>query len=429
MKRNLLRLLCSMLLISSTLCLVAQKIQHPEIQKHNQMNGKQLLAAEQTKFENRAILTEYDSTYDWTWDTTRIPEWKLAGKMINMVYDANSNLIENLHQSWTNSSWINDYKENKTFAGRRFIEQTKEVWNGNAWVKNLKLTDSYDSNGNVTKAVGQIGKGADWEDEYAVLMTYDVHNNNTELIFQLWKNSSWQNAAKHLRTYDTDNNLTKDTEMKWNDSIWVNWSQGLYTFKKNKLRSYTFQSWKKSTWEDNLLVTFIYDNNDSLTDIIDQVWRNGSLENSSKQTYFKDDIINYFWDKTTWIKVSDEIYLHDSKGNITDRTFKSYFFEDNNNKIYYGDSTHFFIKNIPNGIVKNEISDKVLLYPNPSPGKFTVKLENNHSIKMLEIYNSVGAKIVEQTSGEVTINEVTKGMYMLKIYDEEKVYCKKIMLE
>jgi hypothetical protein len=77
--------------------------------------------------------------------------------------------------------------------------------------------------------------------------------------------------------------------------------------------------------------------------------------------------------------------------------------------------------------------DNVIIYPNPSDGRFRV-LSREGNIKNLEVYNISGDKVyvitnLRQQINEIDLSGLEKGIYFLKISEAEKVYTKKILIK
>jgi hypothetical protein len=72
---------------------------------------------------------------------------------------------------------------------------------------------------------------------------------------------------------------------------------------------------------------------------------------------------------------------------------------------------------------------KVILYPNPT--KKSITISGLNEIATVEIYNSIGAKLLNTTfNGETTLNiDFPSGIYFAKIKSEEKTVVKKIIIE
>ena len=59
---------------------------------------------------------------------------------------------------------------------------------------------------------------------------------------------------------------------------------------------------------------------------------------------------------------------------------------------------------------------KATLYPNPTSDNFTIEMENE--IKSVEIYSLQGQKVMSATSKNVNVSSLSKGMYLVRIEDE-----------
>ena len=86
------------------------------------------------------------------------------------------------------------------------------------------------------------------------------------------------------------------------------------------------------------------------------------------------------------------------------------------------------------GIEDNIMNVDLLIYPNPSNGKFFIETSNtNNSISKCVIYNSIGAIIIEQTlingSNNIDISEYTEGIYFIKITNNNVSITEKIIIE
>ena len=75
-----------------------------------------------------------------------------------------------------------------------------------------------------------------------------------------------------------------------------------------------------------------------------------------------------------------------------------------------------------------------LVYPNPSTG--TLKLESDKlEIQNVEVYNLFGEKVFQtsninhQIENEINLSFLSKGVYLVRVYDESKGYDKKIVIQ
>ncbi len=90
------------------------------------------------------------------------------------------------------------------------------------------------------------------------------------------------------------------------------------------------------------------------------------------------------------------------------------------------------IKDITLGSDNKEISLDNSLYPNPNSGKFAIR---NPQIQRIEIYNLLGEKVYSASNSNlndefvIDISEFPKNMYLVKIYDHNTFYNKKILIQ
>jgi len=100
--------------------------------------------------------------------------------------------------------------------------------------------------------------------------------------------------------------------------------------------------------------------------------------------------------------------------------------------ISLGDSTYMYYHTAVTGIPVLR-SDNLVVYPNPSKGKFT--LSEFGSVNAIEIYDIQGhqvysdKRVKQQTSQEIDLSGYAKGIYFIKIYDGTKKYSRKVVIQ
>jgi len=86
------------------------------------------------------------------------------------------------------------------------------------------------------------------------------------------------------------------------------------------------------------------------------------------------------------------------------------------------------------GIEENNNITDFMFYPNPSNGKFTF-LENSGNINSIEICNMLGEIIHnisysnQQISHEIDLSSYPKGIYLVKLYDGERIHLEKLVIQ
>ena len=96
-------------------------------------------------------------------------------------------------------------------------------------------------------------------------------------------------------------------------------------------------------------------------------------------------------------------------------------------------ASNFNYLTIPTVVLTTSINDINLanalkIYPNPSTGKFSIE-SNGIAYNRIEIYNIMGEKVLQQTSKDIDITNSPKGIYFVEIYDGDKMYTEKIIVQ
>lgn len=74
------------------------------------------------------------------------------------------------------------------------------------------------------------------------------------------------------------------------------------------------------------------------------------------------------------------------------------------------------------------------VYPNPNTGKFTLIASSAINNGLIEIYSSLGEKIYYQSflsskNNQINLVNISRGIYLLKVINEELIYTKKIVID
>lgn len=78
-----------------------------------------------------------------------------------------------------------------------------------------------------------------------------------------------------------------------------------------------------------------------------------------------------------------------------------------------------------------ELSDEIVVFPNPSNGVFNVVLDNSDAAYSVEILSFSGQKVFEKlntTDTIISVNHLSSGIYILKITNDSKTVVKKIVI-
>jgi hypothetical protein len=79
------------------------------------------------------------------------------------------------------------------------------------------------------------------------------------------------------------------------------------------------------------------------------------------------------------------------------------------------------------GISDGPLDASIVLFPNPSDGRFLVK-SGSHPIEKMEVYNAVGMKMLTVFEGkEIDLSGLASGIYFVKIYGDGQVQTARAM--
>lgn len=76
------------------------------------------------------------------------------------------------------------------------------------------------------------------------------------------------------------------------------------------------------------------------------------------------------------------------------------------------------------GITQNDISSKIIIYPNPAAAMLTIQLENSFVIDKINIIDLTGKVIISKTydTSSVNVEKIATGMYIIEAYFGEKKF-------
>ena len=165
------------------------------------------------------------------------------------------------------------------------------------------------------------------------------------------------------------------------------------------------------------------------------------FSNGTQDIFFAkyDSSGNYLWAKSIG-SISEDFGISIAADDLDNVYITGYFYETADfdagtgtaNLTSNGSCDIFFAKYSGDIVAVPDIalSGKLLIYPNPSNGKFIIKLQGEHQEMNVEIYNAFGENILRKTtSNEIDLSAAPKGIYFVKIYNGVKIQTEKIVIQ
>lgn len=90
---------------------------------------------------------------------------------------------------------------------------------------------------------------------------------------------------------------------------------------------------------------------------------------------------------------------------------------------------------LPTGInIIKPQENTISFFPNPTSGVFIITFPENFRKGKIEINNVMGEKIYidvvdRESKKEINLKNISAGIYFVKVFDGEKSYCKKLIVE
>ncbi len=336
------------------------------------------------------------------------------------------------------------------------------------WQEEEKAEITCDANGNMIKAIGQEKEwGSEWINDYKTELEYNNDGNIEYIIYSVWgeEDNKWIVEDKTEYVYNEDKKLITESVKDWNNETSQFEETMKYDFSydsngnlileiRNDWDNETSQ-WKKSTKKG-------YSNDDS-GNIIEELFFSWDSENSqwreatSKDEYTYDDNGNpigeiyYFWDIDHWSSDMKYQYTYDLSKDLTDLIIPvlGFFLPDYDenitnkpvNYISYDFDSDVSWVNSDRGIYYystvnsssvNDISGgfQIKVFPNPVTDYIQFDIDSRTNIKV-EIFDIQGQEVLNEimsSDKRISVSHLKKGLYIVKLNTNNKIYRSKIVV-
>jgi hypothetical protein len=419
----------------------------------------------------------YDSdgrtaSYKYYWWRSITNQW-VDRYEISYVYNANGNLtdwIYNEYDTITNAWVPNEHDILVYNFANRLISETWNYYN--------KVNDSwfigelwkYDETGGLIEHYYKSWDYYNYIIENGYRYTYDLNDMDmpTETVGQDWDTISdnWINTSQVISEYTNDTILDLETINEWAGSYWALNGQNTYSYTNDLLTGINYQYWDEGsmTWLNSGRDYYSYNANSLLAEYLYQYWDGASWVNYYKYLYSYDEngnrtsLVNMRWYNDTWTKYSERTYTYNANGDETDYTYISYdyttglinygynytysydFNNLNTRYIYrYWDTdinawrnsslTNYYYSLHNSSGLNEPGADFANVYPNPASNELHVSnLHPNYIISVCDVAgNILISKKALSSIEKIDISNLSRGIYLLKIFDNKLIRTKKFV--
>ena len=225
-----------------------------------------------------------------------------------IIYSYNSagTITETFTQKLNGINWDNYLRISNIFdSNGNLLIYSQEIWLNDQWIILLKSTITYDLNGlAVQRLIQQNNANNQLTNSSLTTYTYD-NNYIVSVIVQIWQNENWVNNLRASYINDSQGNHIIDTEERWLNSAWENYQRFSSTYDGNfNLLTSLIEIWNDQ-WENSYRETNTYDGNNNVLTSLNEKWD-----------------INF----NNWVGEFRNTMSYDASNNILQQTYEVYSF-------------------------------------------------------------------------------------------------------
>ena len=358
--------------------------------------------------------------------------------LIGLSLHAQKKLSSTLTESYDGSAWQNSDKIEYSYeANGNVVEEIEFFWHTSEsqWTEANKISYSYNTNNKVIVALNEeFETNTDsFKASSRTNYTYDSNGYLTQFLDQDWSGSAWENSSKTDLTYN-GNLVSGGLSYEWVDNNWSKVENVTIVYNDNEtIKSFALATWDGSGWVEESGINFSYNGSDNLISKVRYASNGSTSEDDSKTEFAYDTNGNlisqkeFDFENGTFELDSEETATFD-----TAELISSYIhpFNDKSGIDYLIDPFGFINKILTitetdsqrttfnydesTASIKDFDSSVFSLYPNPVRSVIKVD-DSSFSLKNMTIFNLIGQKLLSTTENKLNIENLDKGVYLLKV--------------
>ncbi|MBS1773205.1 MAG: T9SS type A sorting domain-containing protein [Bacteroidetes bacterium] len=278
-------------------------------------------------------------------------------------------------------------------------------WNSaqKKWDSSSRIVRTFNSSNKVAMMIGYTYNLGTWVQDNKADYTYDGAGNMITVVYYNWSGGSWSPDSRQTNSYTTSNKISTNLSEYYNGSSWEADTRDSFGY-TGSADFYTYdESWVWNSdsvrWDKDALETKTLGSN-NLPDVV---------------TYYSIDSVTNNWApdfQNEWhyntynnpISADGSIFFMGTPFNIT--TFNCYY------------EAYFDL-----GVKDAQVSNNMVLYPNPASDVVTLSLEKNTGNKFSVVFiNAVGQTVIKQDvasgSANIQISQLPQGLYKVMVKNE-----------
>jgi len=298
------------------------------------------------------------------------------------------------------------------------VSESTSIWNttSNAWDLSSKKEYSYDEYGNaiLELAFNRDSRTAAWIAYEKKEYQFDSSGNETFFAMYMWNSeiNDWAGFNKYEQQFNSSGLVTVASFYAWNTATknWVNTNKFEYTFNtvgENTLSIAYNWNESKNSWVATSKTEQEFDNSQNITLNASYTWneQNQQWQVSQKTKY----------------ELS-----YDNDGNILINAIYNWDLASSAFTLQYKDFNYYTKTDGTASIQNTSLNKKIKIFPNPTSDFVSIIGANEAQLKMFDLSGNC-CLVVDNVSSLVNISHLTKGIYLLKIFEGNTIYTQKIV--
>jgi hypothetical protein len=373
-----------------------------------------------------------------------ISQWINDEKYITEYSTDNEDYIV-YREYWSSGGWFIHNRTAFTLIENLLTEILIENYDTNEWINEHLQTHTYNDDGNLTSLIMSNWEEEQWIETHRMFLIYENANCMQKTYATIFSETDID-SIRYSYTYDNMGNLLSEIRDSKTDGGWLSEEKKEYYYDGYLLSYYEYFLYESDIWLLDKKISYLYDDDENTTEILNQGWIAEEWINRYKQTFYYDEnnnetFIQYeqFQDME-WEFYHTILNMYDENQNLTSQIREDW----ENGFSFYNDRTLFTYEEYTD-VAEETIDNSPCLYslsnsPNPfNPSttiSFTLSAEQKEDTKVV-IYNTKGQRVdtlpisfdsAQDDSVIWNADRFASGVYFYKLVADGKAVATKKML-